>query len=275
MPFFFSLGENKNVTSLFNKVRALAIPSGHIKYSSSVLLCVPPPFTESVFISALCITRKMLEMLPQQSSVGGKVPSLVFPCLCSWSHQLVPCPNAQRCSQRFDIVWGSGQCPGNGRRVCAMALHPTVCRLGLHITWHKLFRWIWFHCVYSAAVSKLSIKTVNTPSLRPVQTHFFPTKPPCLNISEWLADIQSLPILPKPLSNLSDLIFKMFTASADSCTVQQQHQGECTYPMLCPKCCEVQREADRTPQELCLLLPSGLSLVLQAQVKLGWKLYAG
>lgn len=153
-------------------------------------------------------------------------------------------------------LWGSGQCPGSGRRVCATALHPTECRLGLHITWHELLlRWMLLQWVYLAVVSKLSIKTVNTPSLRPVQTHFFPTKLPWLNISEWLADVQSLPILPKPLDNLTDLIFKMFTVSADSCTVQQQHQGECTSSVLCPKHCEVQREADRPPQELCCLFP--------------------
>lgn len=168
----------------------------------------------------------------------------------------------QYCTEVFPQIWhslclwGSGQCLGNGRQVCATVLHPTLCRLGLHITWHELlFRWILFQWVYLAFVFKLLIKTVNTPILRPVQTHFFPTKLPWLNISEWLADVQSLLILPKPLNNLSDLIFKMFTVSADSCTVQQQHQGECTYSMLCPKRCEVQWEADRPPREPCCLFP--------------------
>lgn len=119
------------------------------------------------------------------------------------------------------------------------SFHPTVCRLGVYIPWHELLlRGILLQWVNLAVVSKLSIKTVNTPRLRPVQTHFLPTELPWLNISEWLADVQSLPILPKALNNLSDLIFKMFTVSAGSCTVQQQHQGECTYSELCPKCRE-------------------------------------
>lgn len=49
-------------------------------------------------------------------------------------------------------------------------------------------------------------------------------------MSDW-QDVQRLPILPKPLNNLSNLIFKMFTVSADSCAVQQRHQGERTYPL--------------------------------------------
>lgn len=194
----------------------------------------------------------MLQLQPQHSRVGGKVPSLVFPCWCSWSHQ--PCPSALH----WAVPSALTQFVSRGLwAVCrqweeglSTALHPTVCRLGLHITWHELlFRWILFQWVHLAVVAKLSIKTVNTPRLRPVQTHCPPTKLPWLNITEWLADVQSLPILLKPLNNLSDLIFKMFTVSADSCTVQQPHQGQCTYSVLCPKRCERQR-TDRAPREL-------------------------
>lgn len=115
---------------------------------------------------------------------------------------------------------------------------------------------------YLVFVSRLSIKAVNTPSLGPVQTYSLATKLPWLNIGEWLADVQRLPILPKPLNNLSNLIFKMFTVSADSCTVQEQHQGECTYPLLSQILCKVQWEHWETLMRAVLPV-TRLSMVLQ------------
>lgn len=115
--------------------------------------------------------------------------------------------------------------------------------------------------------SKLLVKNSEC-SLEPLpRSHSLPTVLLWPSVGKWLADVQGLPILPKPLNNLSNSIFKAFTVSADSCTVQPQ--GDCTYPRL-SRAVEIPLEPPES-RAAC----SGASTGVQTASKLGWKLCAG
>lgn len=241
----------------------------------SINFCSPYFHWIQVFISALCNTRKMLELLPQQSSVGGEVPSLVFPCLCSWSHQPLSCSIAWRCSHRFDIVWGSGQCPGNGRRVFVTALHATVCRLGLYVTWHKLlFRWILFQWVYLAVVSKLSIKNSEYTQSQTCANTFLSHRT-SMTKYQWMTGRCTEPshssqtakqLVRFNFKNVYSLSWQLHCGAATSRWVH--------LPNALPKMLWSAERSWQNPTGAVLPLPR-LILVLQAQVELGWKLHAG
>lgn len=150
---------------------------------ASVLTFLSLPLTESKSSFLLCALLEGGCSLTKQC--WRESP---FPCP-SLLTELIPSALVPRCCTEVSPQMWHSLCLWAVSRQREEGLwhsfHPTVCRLGVYIPWHELLlRGILLQWVNLAVVSKLSIKTVNTPRLRPVQTHFLPTELPWLNISE-------------------------------------------------------------------------------------------